>query len=1070
MATERECQTLSRMGSAASYTSKSSSRRTLSASLSCAVMGANDIRLCCVLTLTLGLATPGALAQPARESLSDAEQRLRSKVAQTEKTPGPHGVEHAKALLDLGTFYRNIGRPDQADVPLRKSLELARQPLAADPSLAFYYNQVGLLKMEQGHFAQAESLLTKALEIRKAARGIDPVLLAVSHDNLGNFLLARDRPADAEPHLQAALRLFLAALGPVHPDTLICVQNVADLYARTQRVPEAIDLLSRALQAMPAESQRSARVELLKRRGRLLARQQQYAEAQADLGYAIDLAGQDPRLSPTLVQILIDQAQISKQLVLPEQGDALLERAQQLVEARPNPDRATLANIWNLRGWFKSQLDELPQAIEFLKRAVADARARDPAKLSVMLINLSIVQVHAGALDAAQANTQEAVKLLTARSPEARDLAECYNLLGSILERRGQPRAAEAHYRRALAMLQRFQPDTDPAVVNVKSNLALLLQQNGRPAEALELARVRAAAFEVQLAKLLKDGSEEEARAYVRNQNPFSLFASIGQAGPLAQAIFNYQSVVTDAMAELRARRRLPQQRESFNRWRAARAALTHWTLAGSAGGAAAGDRLMADLATAQASFARSAGREISSARFDLRVEDVARQIPADAALVDYLRYSQYVGRTKSEDHYGVLVLMRDGAPRWFPLGKATELEGLVEVYGRAVRGRDPVNSLTNVLRELHARLLAPVLENLPAPVTRVLLVPDGELNFVSFAALMDKQDRFVGERYFISYLASARGLLRRDASAERKEVRIYADPVFGSLDAKMEGKESRFMEGFQPTKLTPLPFTRVEAASVQRAATQNGWHATLVTGSAASESDLRSTPAPDILHFATHGLWLPRFGTELSPVEHRLRGVAGVDALARPTPRTGKTPFADVQAWREGYLTKIEVLSPGDPDFSNSMLRSVVALAGAQDTLAGWRAGQVRPGIDDGVLTAEEASMLDLNGTWLVTLSSCDSGVGEPEPGEGVIGLRRGFIEAGARNVLTTLWPVSDAWTPGLMADFYSQAMKTGDAAQSLASAQRHHLIQLRKEHGVEAAARLAGAFVLTTQTARQP
>lgn len=1056
-------------------------------------------------------------------NLAAAEQLLQRKVAVLKKVLGPDNKDYLAALLNLGVFYRETDHLDKADTLLRKSFHLARQQLAGDPELAFFYNQLGLLDIAQGKFAEAESMLKKALEIRKAAPLIDKSLVATSHDNLGNFYLTRNRLLDAEPHLQTALNLFRAVLGPTDTDTLICIENVANLYTRTGRIQPAIALLSASIEALPADGRRSTKVDLLRQRGNLLVKQQKFSAAQADLGNAIALASQDARLSPKLVQALVDQARLSKLLELPEQGDALLERAQALVQAQPNPDRTTLSNIWILRGWFHWKLRDLPQATDFLKLVVADARSRNPAALPSALISLAAIQANAEELDAAQANLQEAMKLLAARSPESIDVAECYNVLGSILEQRGRPQLAEGNYRRALAILSRVRPLSDSRVVNVQSNLGILLIHMGRPNEALALASARAAAFEKQLLMLLRNGSEEEARAYLHSQNPFSLFASIGQAAPLARAIFNYQGVVTDAMAELRSGQRSPQQREAFNRWRDARSALTQWTITrstlspatdlaigqspGSADQtrrAAEGDRLAAELAAAQSSFAHMDGREALPPRFGVRIEDIGGQIPANAALVNFLRYSMYLGRNRWEDHYGVLVMARDSAPRWIPLGNAFDIENIVGVYGRAVRGRDPANSLSSVLRELHEQLLSPILEQLSPKVTRLLVVQDGELNHISFATLMDKQDHFVGERYSVSYLASARALLLRDTPSalnlfsvlevpERKEARIYANPRFllsgpkAPDDPNKKGGISYLLSaGFQTTKLAPLPFTRAEAATVQRVVARNGWRTTLVSGSAATERDLRSMPAPGILHFATHGLWLPRFGTELTPAMDKLRGVTGVAPLIEPISRqssSGRTEMkakstsksedsalTSAQAWREGRVTKVEVLSARDPDFSSPMQRSVIALAGAQNTLDGWRAGQVQSGIDDGVLTAEEASMLDLRGTWLVTLSSCDSGIGEPEPGEGIVGLRRGFIEAGAQNVLTTLWPVSDSWTPRLIADFYSGAMSIGDASQSLASVQRRLLIQLRKEHGAEVAARLAGAFVLTTQRAGQP
>ena len=80
----------------------------------------------------------------------------------------------------------------------------------------------------------------------------------------------------------------------------------------------------------------------------------------------------------------------------------------------------------------------------------------------------------------------------------------------------------------------------------------------------------------------------------------------------------------------------------------------------------------------------------------------------------------------------------------------------------------------------------------------------------------------------------------------------------------------------------------------------------------------------------------------------------------------------------------------------------------------------------DDGVLTALEASRLNLWGTRLVALPACDTGVGEVRNGDGVYGLRRAFVLAGAESLLMSLWPVSDTWTERQMRSYY-QHLKLG-------------------------------------------
>jgi CHAT domain-containing protein len=128
-----------------------------------------------------------------------------------------------------------------------------------------------------------------------------------------------------------------------------------------------------------------------------------------------------------------------------------------------------------------------------------------------------------------------------------------------------------------------------------------------------------------------------------------------------------------------------------------------------------------------------------------------------------------------------------------------------------------------------------------------------------------------------------------------------------------------------------------------------------------------------------------------------------------------------------------------------------------------------VPPTQNDGIITAEEVGGLELDSTWLVVLSACDTGGGQARAGEGVMGLRRGFIQAGASNLLMTLWPISDEITVQIMLDFYGAAFKKSDPPQALAETQRNWLVKLRKERGLLPAVRLAGPFIMSSQ-GKQP
>jgi CHAT domain-containing protein len=104
-------------------------------------------------------------------------------------------------------------------------------------------------------------------------------------------------------------------------------------------------------------------------------------------------------------------------------------------------------------------------------------------------------------------------------------------------------------------------------------------------------------------------------------------------------------------------------------------------------------------------------------------------------------------------------------------------------------------------------------------------------------------------------------------------------------------------------------------------------------------------------------------------------------------------------------------------------LLQSGIVLAGGgRDSSADRAAASAdAPPRDDGILTAEEVQALDLRGCELVVLSACETGLGQAEAGQGVLGLQRAFQAAGARAVVASLWKVDDAATGVLMEQFYT-------------------------------------------------
>jgi CHAT domain-containing protein len=245
-----------------------------------------------------------------------------------------------------------------------------------------------------------------------------------------------------------------------------------------------------------------------------------------------------------------------------------------------------------------------------------------------------------------------------------------------------------------------------------------------------------------------------------------------------------------------------------------------------------------------------------------------------------------------------------------------------------------------------------------------------------------------------------------------------------------MRGREKTYMEDLS---FPPLDGTETERAKLTRIFVDWRTETISLGGKDATKEALFRTHSPYILHLATHGFFASEDNSD-----------------------TRATELQPVSLQASVFKSKF---------FNNPMHRSGLALAGAQATLKAWEKGEATLVENDGIVTAEDVSTLDLQGTWLVTLSACDTGSGEARAGEGVMGLRRGFIQAGAQNLLMTLWPISDEVTVQIMSDFYDAAHNSGNAPEALAEVQRNWLVKLRTEKGLAQAVNLAGPFIMSSQ-----
>jgi len=408
----------------------------------------------------------------------------------------------------------------------------------------------------------------------------------------------------------------------------------------------------------------------------------------------------------------------------------------------------------------------------------------------------------------------------------------------------------------------------------------------------------------------------------------------------------------------------------------------------------------------------------------------VALALPEGVALVEFVRFAQFDfnavesrgERQWKPSRYMAFVLpsREPDSLQMIDLGEAEPIDQMIADFRAGITrdldhdaNRDMVK--TNVLRvtldeERAGRALrAAVFDRLAVAFggrKRLFVAPDGNLSRLAFEVLPTDDGRRLIDDYSISYLGCGRDVLRFQAgvTGQAADPLVLADPDFelrgGSERSSADqaascGRQSRDM-GDDDLSFDRLPGTREEGERVAQLLKVRPW-----LQEAVLEKRLKQARSPWILHLATHGFFLADQGRH--PEAHSWTA----------SPHMGR--FAGLR-------------------LENPLLRSGLALAGGNTWL---KKGQLPPEAEDGLLTAEDVTGMDLLNTELVVLSACNTGLGEIRTGEGVFGLRRAFVLAGAKTLVMSLWKVPDEETRELMEDFYRRILAGEPRAEALRNAQ---------------------------------
>jgi len=939
-----------------------------------------------------------------------------------EKVLGPDHPYTAINLNSLGGLLQTMGDLSGAKPCFERALAIHEQVLGpTHPETANSLNNLGGLLQTMGDLAGAKPYFERALAIHEQVLGPTHPETATSLNNLGMLLQDMGDYAGAKPYFERALAIHEQVLGPTHPKTATSLNNLGGLlqvmgdyagakpyYERTLAIDEQI------LGATHPETATS-----LNNLGLLLKSMGDYDGAKPYFERALAIDEQVLGLThPYTATSLINLGGLLQDMGDYDGAKPYFERALAIHEQALGPTHPETATSVGQLGALLQVMGDYAGAKPYYERALAiHEQVLGPTHpyTATSLNNLGALLKSMGDLAGAKPYFERALAIHEqVLGPTHPETANSLNNLGALLHTMGNLTEAKPYFERSLAIRERVLGPTHPATVNSLNNLGLLLQTMGELKAAMTVFSRAMEAEEQSLAATLAIGTEVQKRAFLQTltESSYGSVSLLVHSAPKDEQTLRLATTTvlrrkgraldatTEGLRLIRANSD-PASRTLFERFKSLRNQWAYLQLHPPE--KLAPEERHKKIAELEKELRSIEGQlSAQSAAFrkkltPISLEDVQSRISNQAALVEFYVYKPFdvkarPGKRWGDPNYFAFVLRRSGAPRWVALGPADPIDEAAEAL------RDSVATLKEDLlesaRQLDALTMAKI-RPLLGDAETLLISPDGALNLVPFAALVDEEGKYLIEKYQLSYLASGRDLLRTGKESEVREQPLLVgnadfNGALGTADRRGNAQRSADM-----TKLSfgELPGTDEEVREIGQLLKLSSKQ--ILTQEQATEAAVKSVKGPEILHLATHGFFLPDIPEEL--------------------PESGPVFSSDL-------------LQPSKPShrIEDPLLRSGLALSG-------FNHRDKAKSANDGVLTALEAAGLDLWGTEIVTLSACETGIGEVNNGEGVFGLRRALVLAGAQSQLMTLWSVSDEPTKDLMVSWYGQLMAGKGRAEAL-------------------------------------
>jgi CHAT domain-containing protein len=585
-----------------------------------------------------------------------------------------------------------------------------------------------------------------------------------------------------------------------------------------------------------------------------------------------------------------------------------------------------------------------------------------------------------------------------------------------------QPEKAEQHLLESKALYEKIGLIENKWYITNLESLALSYQQKGDRTKAHERFNTSSDLYKNLIIKASSYQSIAQLDKFIQlfkgsmgYHNEFAQQAPEAAALCYDDALFHKGFLLQAAIQLQKAAQKDPVSAEQFNLYKSYQRRLAI-ELANSKTERTEADSLIAHINELEKILAGT-NLDFGTAMRQAQWQQVKAALKPGEASIEFVHYE--MGKdTARKTQYAALLLTADAElPIFVPL---FEEQHLAKLFGN-LRSMSLFHYVKYLYQgqKLYNLCWKPLASALNNTIHTIYYAPSGMLHRLNLTAINlpytehTTSTTILGEKYRMIQLGSTRqlipalrspdtniadnmalfGAIKYDLdtiqSANNRFERLFAsrgDDVFSVPDSTLRMEKWKDLKG-----------TEIEIQSIQSIANQGNTPVVAFAGHQATEEAVKqlSGQAPKVLHVATHGFFYAAKSVKLND-----KSGAAFKSGNQPLMRSGLIMAGGNYAWNKGK--------------------------------------PFRPDMEDGILTAYEVSQMDLNGTEVVVLSACETALGDVAGHEGVFGLQRAFKIAGAKQLIMSLWKVSDKETQELMSSFYQHwFIQKQSAAEAFRSAQ---------------------------------